>query len=139
MAKIVTANTLLSKHVTRRDRVLLLNPPVEETRYSWLRWNQPLDLLKLASLLRSQVECGVELLDCMKPDPNGKVAGDKAYSAEWLRVAVGAWHRAGHRPPAEGAGPRPAVRQGDVQAAEHHRAVRQQSQVVPPRHHPDSR
>src|SRR5438105_15187574 len=74
MAKIVSANTLLSKHVTHRDRVLLLNPPVEETRYSWLRWNQPLDLLKIASRLRSHVECGVELLDCMKPDDNGKVA-----------------------------------------------------------------
>ncbi len=76
MAKIITANTLLSKHVTRRDRVLLLNPPVEETRYSWVRWNQPLDLLKLASRLRSHVECGVELLDCMKPDESGKVAED---------------------------------------------------------------
>jgi len=76
MAKIVTANTLLSKHVTRRDRVLLLNPPVEETRYSWLRWNQPLDLLKIASHLRSHVECSVELLDCMKPDENGTVRED---------------------------------------------------------------
>src|SRR5437870_277075 len=76
MAKIITAKTLLSKQVTRRDHVLLLNPPVEETRYSWLRWNQPLDLLKIASRLRSHVECGVELLDCMKPDPNGKVAQD---------------------------------------------------------------
>jgi hypothetical protein len=76
MAKIITANALLSKRVTRRDRVLLLNPPVEETRYSWLRWNQPLDLLKLASRLRSRVECGVELLDCMKPDESGHVAED---------------------------------------------------------------
>ncbi len=73
MAKIITANVLLSKKVTRRDRVLLLNPPVEETRYSWLRWNQPLDLLKIASRLRSHVGCGIELLDCMKPDKSGKV------------------------------------------------------------------
>src|SRR6516225_3352713 len=76
MAKIVTANTLISKHVTRRDRILLLNPPVEETRYSWVRWNQPLDLLKLASFLRSQIGCTVQLIDCMKPDANGKVAED---------------------------------------------------------------
>jgi hypothetical protein len=76
MAKIITAKALLSKHVTRSDRVLLLNPPVEETRYSWLRWNQPLDLLKLASRLRSEIECGVELLDCMKPDEGGKVKED---------------------------------------------------------------
>jgi hypothetical protein len=76
MAKIITANALLSKNVTRRDHVLLLNPPVEETRYSWLRWNQPLDLLKIASQLRSHVECGVELFDCMQPDKNGKVDDD---------------------------------------------------------------
>lgn len=76
MAKVITANSLLSRHVTRRDRVLLLNPPVEETRYSWLRWNQPLDLLKIASRLRSHIECGVEILDCMKPDPAGQVAED---------------------------------------------------------------
>ncbi len=76
MAKIITAKALLSKNVTRRDRILLLNPPVEETRYSWLRWNQPLDLLKLASHLRSQIGCGVELLDCMKPDESGKVKED---------------------------------------------------------------
>src|SRR5438270_8999113 len=73
MAKIITASALLSKQVTRSDRVLLLNPPVEETRYSWVRWNQPLDLLKLASRLRSRVECRVELLDCMKPDAQGQV------------------------------------------------------------------
>src|SRR5271166_1183884 len=76
MGKIVTANILVSKQITCRDRVLLLNPPVEETRYSWLRWNQPLDLLKLASRLRTRVECGVELLDCMKPDESGKVKED---------------------------------------------------------------
>jgi hypothetical protein len=76
MAKIITANVLLSKNTTCRDRVLLLNPPVEETRYSWLRWNQPLDLLKIASRLRSHVGCRVELLDCMKPDKSGKVDED---------------------------------------------------------------
>jgi hypothetical protein len=71
MAKIITGNSLL-KRITRRDRVLLLNPPVEETRYNWVRWNQPLDLLKLGSRLQS-TGCKVELLDCMKPDENGKV------------------------------------------------------------------
>ncbi len=76
MAKLITGSALLSKHVTRRDRVLLLNPPVEETRYSWLRWNQPLDLLKLGGHLRAEVGCGVELLDCMKPDAESTVAED---------------------------------------------------------------
>lgn len=76
MAKIINADTLLSKHVSRRDRILLVNPPVEETRYSWVRWNQPLDLLKIASRLRSRVECGVRLLDCMSPDSAGNVTED---------------------------------------------------------------
>jgi hypothetical protein len=76
MGKSVTAKTLMSRHVTRRDHVLLVNPPVEETRYHWLRWNQPLDLLKIGSRLRSQVGCGVSLLDCMKPDGSGRVPED---------------------------------------------------------------
>ncbi len=69
----VSARTLLAKHVARQDRVLLVNPPVEETRYSWVRWNQPLDLLKLASHLRDETGCKVELLDFMKPDNEGNV------------------------------------------------------------------
>ena len=69
----VSARTLLAKHVVSRDRVLLVNPPVEETRYSWIRWNQPLDLLKLATHLRTEVGCKVELLDFMKPDSEGNV------------------------------------------------------------------
>src|SRR5436305_13370700 len=78
MAKIVTARALLSKHVRFKDRILLVNPPVEETRYSWVRWNQPLDLLKLGAFLRSEVGCAVELLDCMKPNAKGDVR------EEWL-------------------------------------------------------
>lgn len=73
MAKIISAKLLLSKHITRKDWVLLINPPVEETRYSWRRWNQPLDLLKLSSFLRSEIGCYVDLLDFMKPDPKGHV------------------------------------------------------------------
>src|SRR5256885_11366511 len=89
MAKIVTANTLLSKHVTRRDRVLLLNPPVEETRYAWLRWNQPLDLLKIGSYLQGRVGCNVELLDFMKPDTRGKVVYQRLPGARQDRIVGG--------------------------------------------------
>ncbi|HQU41822.1 MAG TPA: hypothetical protein PK867_03375 [Pirellulales bacterium] len=78
MAKLISASSLLSKHVGRRDHVLLVNPPVEETRYSWLRWNQPLDLLRIAAHLRGEVCCQVSLLDCMKPDKAGDVP------IEWL-------------------------------------------------------
>jgi hypothetical protein len=74
MGKPITAKVLLDRHVRKKDRVLLINPPVWETRYSWLRWNQPQDLLKLASYLRSRVGCEVHLLDCMRPDKEGFVA-----------------------------------------------------------------
>jgi hypothetical protein len=76
MAKVISARTLLKSHLTKRDRVLLINPPVVETRYSWVRWNQPLDLLKLASYLRSNVGCGIHLLDYMQPDKEGDVPQD---------------------------------------------------------------
>jgi hypothetical protein len=76
MAKTLTAKALLARHVKRSDRVLLLNPPVEETRYSWVRWNQPLDLLLVGAHLKAEVGCRVELLDFMKPDAAGKVRED---------------------------------------------------------------
>ena len=37
MAKIIAAKTLIASHLTKQDRVLLINPPVVETRYSWIR------------------------------------------------------------------------------------------------------
>src|SRR3954463_7323472 len=73
MAKIISAKTLVASHLTKQDRVLLITPPVVETRYSWIRWNQPLDLLKLASYLRTNVGCEVHLLDYMQPDKDGEV------------------------------------------------------------------
>jgi hypothetical protein len=96
MAKVVTGNVLLSKHVTRKDRVLLINPPVQETRYSWVRWNQPLDLLKLAARLRARVQCQVTLLDFMKPDAEGRVTQRRLPGAR-RHLAVGGhqypmWH-----------------------------------------------
>lgn len=81
MAKIISAKTLVASHLTKKDRVLLINPPVVETRYSWIRWNQPLDLLKIGSYLKSNVGCDVHLLDYMQPDEEGDVP------QEWLPKA----------------------------------------------------
>ena len=53
----ITAKTLLNRYVSPSDGILLVNPPVEETRYAWLRWNQPLDLLKIGGYLKSHVGC----------------------------------------------------------------------------------
>src|ERR1700682_2538577 len=79
MPKPITAKTLVTKHVGQSDRILLINPPVEETRYSWIRWNQPTDLLKIGAFLKAKIHCEVELLDLMKRDADGKVP------EEWLR------------------------------------------------------
>lgn len=62
----------LKGNCSSRDRILLINPPVIESRYQWVRWNQPLDLLKLSSFLKSEVGCDVKLYDFMLPQ-NSKV------------------------------------------------------------------
>src|SRR5437762_13237761 len=84
MPKKISSKALLARHVSSKDRVLLLNPPVEETRYSWIRWNQPTDLLKIGGFLRAEIGCAADLLDLMKPDPEGRVpeewlAGNRRY------------------------------------------------------------
>jgi hypothetical protein len=63
----------LKKNCSSRDCILLVNPPVIESRYQWVRWNQPLDLLKLSTYLKMQFDCEVKLYDFMLP-VNNKVA-----------------------------------------------------------------
>jgi hypothetical protein len=58
---------------SKGDRILLINPPVIETRYQWSRWNQPLDLLKLGNFLKTEFGCEVKLFDFMLP-VGGKVS-----------------------------------------------------------------
>ncbi len=45
-------------------RVLLFNPPVYDTRFPWSRWQQPVALLQLATLLRRS-QCDVRLVDAL--------------------------------------------------------------------------
>ena len=72
MTNSVTGQILLNQ-VEERDRILLVNPPVFETRYSWLQWNQPLDLLGIGAYLNNSKGCGVELFDFMVPNNKGRV------------------------------------------------------------------
>ena len=67
MTKVCHRHELL-KQVQIGDRILLVNPPVFETRYNWLRWNQPLDLLRIGAYLKSSKKCDVELFDFMLPN-----------------------------------------------------------------------
>lgn len=68
----------LGTHLSRKSRVLLINPPVQERRYHWLRWNQPLELLRLSAWLKYK-HPGIEvrLLDFMFPDESGAVPRHK--------------------------------------------------------------
>lgn len=86
MAVSISAQRLVQSEVGPTDRILLINPPVEDTRYAWLRWNQPTDLLKLSTLLKLQIGCEVELLDFMKPDRSGRVFTQRLPSVAKYRV-----------------------------------------------------
>ena len=66
----ITGNHYLKKNCSHGDRILLVNPPVVETRYQWIRWNQPLDLLKLSTYLKLHFDCEVKLYDFMLPVNN---------------------------------------------------------------------
>jgi hypothetical protein len=57
---------------TTPRRVLLFNPPVYDTRFPWSRWQQPVTLLQLATLLRSN-GCDVRLIDALYRKPNEKL------------------------------------------------------------------
>lgn len=50
-----------------RRRVLLVNPPVYDTRFPWSQWHQPVKLLQLATLLRGY-NCDVRLVDTLSMD-----------------------------------------------------------------------
>lgn len=65
-SEVINTETLI-KGCNNADRILLINPPVVEARYQWVRWNQPLDLLKMSSFLKKEVGCDVRLYDFMLP------------------------------------------------------------------------
>ena len=55
-----------------------MNPPVQERRYHWIRWNQPTDLLRLSAWLKAAHHgIDVRLFDFMLPDRTGHVPKHK--------------------------------------------------------------
>lgn len=69
-AQVLSADKALDQ---TEGRVLLINPPVIDRRYPWVKWNQPLDLLKLGKVLSEEHGCDVKLFDFMLPTPKGVV------------------------------------------------------------------
>src|SRR5882724_10990290 len=65
--QIASSQIYVSGNCRSADRILLINAPVIESRYQWVRWNQPLDLLKLGTFLKTEIGCDVKLYDFMLP------------------------------------------------------------------------
>jgi hypothetical protein len=79
LARLVdTPARYLKRELTSSSRVLLINPPVQERRYHWLRWNQPSELLRLSTWLQKALPgIDVRLFDFMFPDAEGAVPKQK--------------------------------------------------------------
>ena len=54
---------------THPRRVLLCNPPIYDTRFPWVRFQQPVTLLQLSTLLK-RFGCDVRLLDALHAEPS---------------------------------------------------------------------
>lgn len=94
--KISALKYLTQRGYSSKDRVLLINPPVIEVRYQWLQWNQPLDLLKLSTLLKREFGCEIQLFDFMLPR-SGKVPKLTPIPRDGAEIRVGdyiypVWH-----------------------------------------------
>lgn len=76
-----------------RARVLLINPPVQEKRYHWLRWNQPLELLRLSTWIKMRTGArDVYLFDFMLPDERGEVPRHKVRDTWTGPQSESLWH-----------------------------------------------
>src|SRR3954451_10473777 len=95
MAELVhNPDAYLGTQIGSESHLLLINPPVEERRYHWLRWNQPLELLRLSTWLREQdPRIDVKLYDFMLPDEQGAVPRHKVKES-WTGASADAqlWH-----------------------------------------------
>ncbi len=94
MAKLVAdPASYLKSALGTSARVLLVNPPVQEKRYHWLRWNQPLDLLRLSTWLREKIRpAEVLLFDFMFPDKHGDIPRHKVKETWSGPQPAALWH-----------------------------------------------
>ncbi len=86
------AAAFFEERIQPRSRVLLINPPVHERRYHWLKWNQPSELLRLSSWLKTKApRVDVRLYDFMFPDAAGNVSKHKVKDS-WREDGQQLWH-----------------------------------------------
>ncbi len=92
-ARIRTPAEYLKSALPANAKVLLVNPPVQEKRYHWLRWNQPLELLRLSTWLKEHVRAAdIRLFDFMFPDKDGAIARHKVKETWAGPQAEALWH-----------------------------------------------
>ena len=90
---ISTPADYLKGRLRPKAKVLLVNPPVQEKRYHWLRWNQPLELLRLSTWLKQQIRSAdIRLFDFMFPDEKGDVPRHKVKETWAGPQADALWH-----------------------------------------------
>ena len=79
------------KKSTSGNFILLINPYIYDIRYPWIKWNQPLGLLKIGTLLR---EYGhqVKLLDCLQPNYQGRVRRRKIGEIKRGQYSLNLWN-----------------------------------------------
>lgn len=83
----------LKSALSAKAKVLLVNPPVQEKRYHWLRWNQPLELLRLSTWLKGHVRSAdVRLFDFMFPEKDGSIPRHKVKETWAGLQAEALWH-----------------------------------------------
>lgn len=94
MAELIgTPGDYLKSRLCPKARVLLVNPPVQEKRYHWLRWNQPLELLRLSTWVKQEIpSADVRLFDFMFPGEKGEVQRHKVKETWAGPQADALWH-----------------------------------------------
>src|SRR5258708_32190230 len=81
---------------THPRRVLLCNPPIYDTRFPWARFQQPVTLLQLSTLMRS-FGCDVRFLDALSTDPNAALRRRRVRVLTRDDISLN-WWRFGHLP-----------------------------------------
>src|ERR1700752_3975679 len=75
-------------------RVLLFNPPVYDTRFPWINWQQPVTLLQLGTLLR-HYEGDVRLIDALYFKSDETITRRRARKLTRGDISINYW-RYGH-------------------------------------------
>lgn len=96
MSEQITSAALFQSYEpeTNPKRVLLFNPPVYDTRFPWINWQQPVALLQLGTLLH-RYECDVRLIDALYFKSDEKITRLRARKLNRGDISINYW-RYGH-------------------------------------------